>query len=515
MVMTTGRQKLLLLLFGVVVSLIVVELSLSTAGWLFYSLQDMRNGHALFKRPDVRILCLGESTTAMDDGHAYPRQLEGILNDMNLGMRFQVINKGVPGIYTTGILLRLSENLDKYNPDIVITMMGINDPLEDISEPGERIGRGAVLFLNSFKTGKLLLHLAQAYQRKSLQVLEGNPVFLSGNADSFEYLAMGENYLVQNNLAAAERMFEAAVNADPHNHEAYASLAGIYIERYDFAAAEKLYLQNLNLNPYNLEVLDDLAEIYYFMDRHEDSERLIQQALDLDPHYAPAYAHLAKYNRLRGNLHRSEQILLDALSKVPTFLHDELYAELAQLYVSMNRTDQLEQVYRKAIAVSPDNERLLSMFGVFYLERGEDQRAGNYLRKAAEIRRLSYNPETAVNYRQLRQILAWRGVRLVAMQYPMRDVRILKQMLGSDPDILFVDNGPSFREGVKRESYDSYFTDIFAGDFGHATEKGNRLLADNAARAIVNRYFRMKGAGNKAADSPSESASAIGQPAPL
>lgn len=492
MVITTPRQKLALLLLGIIGSLIVMELSLTTAGWIFYSLQDLRNGRAVMSRSDVRILCLGESTTAMDDGRAYPRQLEKILNDMNLGVRFQVFNKGVPGIYTMGILLRLSENLDKYKPDIVITMMGINDPLEDISDPGVEMGRHAVLFLNSFRTGKLCLYLWEAYQRKFWHVREGNPVFLTGNADSFEYLAMGENYLSQNDVAAAERMFASAITADPHNHEAYASLAGIYIERYDFEAAEQLYLRNRQLNPDNFEVYDDLAEIYYFMDRHEDSERILREALALDPYYAPAYAQLARYNRLRGNWQRTEDILDEGLSRLPAFLHGDLYAELAQLYTALNRTDRLEEVYHKALALNPEDERLLGMFGVYFLEKGEDKQARTYLQKAADIRRLSYNPETAIHYRQLRRLLAWRGIRLVAMQYPMRDVNILKRMLGSDPDILFVDNGPSFRAAVKRESFDAYFTDRFAGDFGHATEKGNRLVAENAAKAIAERFFKKR-----------------------
>ena len=35
-------------------------------------------------------------------------------------------------------------------------------------------------------------------------------------------------------------------------------------------------------------------------------------------------------------------------------------------------------------------------------------------------------------------------------------------------------------------NYDDLFTDRFAGDFGHATKKGNRLIAENVAKHILN-----------------------------
>jgi hypothetical protein len=35
------------------------------------------------------------------------------------------------------------------------------------------------------------------------------------------------------------------------------------------------------------------------------------------------------------------------------------------------------------------------------------------------------------------------------------------------------------------ESYQGYFRDMFGGDFGHCTPKGNRLLAKNIAQEIL------------------------------
>jgi hypothetical protein len=55
-------------------------------------------------------------------------------------------------------------------------------------------------------------------------------------------------------------------------------------------------------------------------------------------------------------------------------------------------------------------------------------------------------------------------------------------------DFFIVDNENSFRENIQRESYGAYFRDRFAGDIGHATAKGNHLLAGNVAEVILQNF---------------------------
>ena len=49
----------------------------------------------------------------------------------------------------------------------------------------------------------------------------------------------------------------------------------------------------------------------------------------------------------------------------------------------------------------------------------------------------------------------------------------------------FVDNKDSFDRAVAELGYQAVFGDRCYGDFGHATEKGNRILAENVATAIL------------------------------
>lgn len=120
-------KKTILVFFGIIFSILLLEISLRLGGLVFLSLQECRNRAAIFKKGTYRIMCLGESTTAIGGRDSYPSQLEEILNQRKVGINFSVINAGLVAVDTTGIISHLEENLNKYEPDMVTVMMGIND----------------------------------------------------------------------------------------------------------------------------------------------------------------------------------------------------------------------------------------------------------------------------------------------------------------------------------------------------------------------------------------------------
>jgi len=126
---TTTKQKIGLIIFGILLALIILELSLRIGGFVVSSYQ--RSGNKMTSNLDdsYHILCLGESTTAdlYGNQNSWPAQLEFILNNRTSEIKFKVFNGGIPGTNTAFILTRLKDNLNKFEPDIVITMMGIND----------------------------------------------------------------------------------------------------------------------------------------------------------------------------------------------------------------------------------------------------------------------------------------------------------------------------------------------------------------------------------------------------
>jgi len=87
------------------------------------------------------------------------------------------------------------------------------------------------------------------------------------------------------------------------------------------------------------------------------------------------------------------------------------------------------------------------------------------------------------------ETLDGRGIKLVAVQYPLRSIESLQMLIGGRKGVISVDNEALFRKALRRGGYDKYFVDRCYIDYGHATTEGNRLLAENIARVLLAEVF--------------------------
>ena len=152
---TSFRAKIGLIFFGSFLFLILLEIALRAAG--LFHLHSVRGGNNEVHSNDnsqYRILALGESTTGWRK-NGWPNQLEKKLTSAYPKAKFKVYNEGIPASNTANILNSLDENLQKYKPHLVITMMGIND--FDLSYKfDEKEELGFLQLLNSLRVVKLL-----------------------------------------------------------------------------------------------------------------------------------------------------------------------------------------------------------------------------------------------------------------------------------------------------------------------------------------------------------------------
>jgi hypothetical protein len=124
---TSFKQKIILIIFSLFLCAVLLEVGLRIGGFIFFSLQEYKNRRCLKKEGVYKSMCLGESTTALGGEFSFPRQLEALLNQRNAGIKFGVVNAGAPAIDSSGILSLLEVNLNRYKPQLVVCMMGIND----------------------------------------------------------------------------------------------------------------------------------------------------------------------------------------------------------------------------------------------------------------------------------------------------------------------------------------------------------------------------------------------------
>ncbi|HTY45927.1 MAG TPA: tetratricopeptide repeat protein [Patescibacteria group bacterium] len=461
------RTEISLLIFGLFLFLLLLEAALRLAGFAFWSLQEYRNLQSMRQKGTRRIMCVGESTTAGQ----YPPFLEEILNQRS-GIKFSVIDKGVVGTTTSVILAELEANLDRYRPDMVVAMMGINDWGPHIPYEAATASKAALFFrsLRTYKLARLLwLHIVTKTREAA-----GTP----------SYIAQGMCYRSQGKFAQAEEAFRKALEADPKNRDAYLILGHLYREQSKFSQSEEAFKKVIALNYQDDGLYIGLGWTYEGQGSFAQAEEAFRKAIELNPQNEGAYIGLGWSYRQQGKFSRAEDAFKKAVELSPK--NDGAYVELGLSYRAEGKISQAEGSYRKAIELNSYNDRAYAALAVVYEETGRPALAKEYAKKAEELRYAYYDPRTAANYRKLKEILDKRGIRFVCAQYPMRSIgplrRIFKDQEGT---IFFVDNEKIFRDAVKKDGYNAYFVDMLGGDFGHCTPKGNRLLAENIADAVM------------------------------
>jgi lysophospholipase L1-like esterase len=85
----------------------------------------------------VRVMCYGDSLTDGPPKGGWPNKLGDILKRRPPlpGLRFEVVNAGVGGYSSYQGLLRFLQEVDRYEPDLVLVSYGWNDAAEAIGQP--------------------------------------------------------------------------------------------------------------------------------------------------------------------------------------------------------------------------------------------------------------------------------------------------------------------------------------------------------------------------------------------
>jgi Flp pilus assembly protein TadD len=323
---------------------------------------------------------------------------------------------------------------------MVVAMIGLNDRVPYIPDKAVSTSKIA-LFLTSFRTYKLsrLLWLHIITKVKEEVRLD------SGS---------GQLYQAQGKFPQAEDSYKKAIELQPQNSDAYVGLGQLYEAQDKFSQAEDSYKKAIELQPRNCGAYVRLGHLYRTQGKFPQAEDSYKKAIEL---------------KLRNN---------------------GAYVGLGRLYEAQGKFSQAEDSYKKAIESTPQNNWAYGALAVLYGKMGKPEQVKVYAEKAGRLRPVNFNPITVQNYCRLKDILDKKGIRLVCVQYPMLNIGSLKKIFeNQEGAMIFVNNEQIFKDAVKKDGYDAYFEDAFAGDFGHCTVKGNRLLAANIANVILKEVF--------------------------
>ena len=311
---TSLKQKLLLIIFGVILAVVLLEAALRMAGAVVLYLQE-RHNHLSFKQEEYRILCLGESTTALGGEDSYPSLLEEMLNAQNRQKKFTVINEGIISTTSDYILKHIDQNLDMYKPQMVVVMMGINDKAY-LHNPYKALWWEYIkLYLEDFRVYKLahLLYEHITHRIKEINRPAG-AVDLSNGDDGNDQPK--ENFLkvvITNFMEQFQSICPFQPNTDrignlpklskrpnwPDNPSlkpvaSCIELAKRYRLQGSFQEAQNILKQAAILNPNDTDIYQEWGELYLAQGKNAQAVKAFQAALALDPKNSDVLPGLAR-----------------------------------------------------------------------------------------------------------------------------------------------------------------------------------------------------------------------------
>ncbi|MBU1148053.1 MAG: hypothetical protein KKD11_06830 [Candidatus Omnitrophica bacterium] len=298
------KQKILLILFGFIITFFVLEVGLRLGSYFYYFYRARSSVDRSINEDAVRILCIGDSFTfgvGGTEGHSYPEQLEKILNKKNPLRRFVVYNCGIPGANSSMMLRRLPGWLSKYRPHFVITMAGLNNSW-NLSESNYFLFRKGNAERNTYymdyfcsrsqcyKFFKILalnlkskIHIMRDLRKddtaKNKAVLARETMSLQAE----DHFTSGQRHLKYRAFSSAIEEFKKTLKINPCYYPTYLMLADIYSCKDNCSYAEKLLRKAIKIDPFCIQAYDALWKIYWHEGRKEEAMEVIKIALKLDP----------------------------------------------------------------------------------------------------------------------------------------------------------------------------------------------------------------------------------------
>lgn len=506
-------ERIAAVVLGLLIALLLLEGALRLGGHLFLMQQDARNRRVLTGADTVVVLCLGESTTALGGEESFPSQLQDVLDEWGGNGRFSVINKGIPGTDSSVILEQLGTHLDAYQPQIVVAMMGANDMGGAIPFDGvpmvEQTGfpRG----LKTYRLLRLVQHRdgeetepastlgakppppgepGKAPLRPRHRDRKARPDLPSEGQEARRLADAGDE-------TAATRAFQIALEAYPDHSDLLVEAARHHERRELHGEAEAAFRRATDLAPDDADAWFGLGRILRKEERFEEAAVAFEHAVEADASDPVTHASLALCYEALGRVDDAQRSLerslaLDPGSRRTVIRAIDFYDEHDLHQEALTLFGRIEREH------SPDHV-MLGRIARYHQAGGDRREAQRVMERADLLRHAAYCSTTRDSYRQLHAALRERDILLAAVQYPTRPAEPLRRLFESDDGLLVVDNEASFEEAILETSFSAIFSDACYGDFGHATARGNRMLAENVARRIFETWLDPAGSADQLA----------------
>lgn len=243
------------LVFVSVVSFTIsLEVVLRLAGFWYQLPQIIENSKKIDAngKKIYRILLIGESTSF------YPVTIWPKILKEELGKSdkysFKIIDKSIPGTNTSFIASRIEGYINDFNPDIVVSMMGVNDNISFVKYEESNMAK----VWNGLRIVKVYKFLVMSTKKNVDQKQ------ISNDAETvrkgFDLTEEGSNYFMLKKYDLALKKFNESLVIDPYNQKAYLAMGYMFWQQSKLTDAENMYKKAIEISQLTKGVRPDESD---------------------------------------------------------------------------------------------------------------------------------------------------------------------------------------------------------------------------------------------------------------
>ena len=217
------------------------------------------------------------------------------------------------------------------------------------------------------------------------------------NLEAYDYVLRGWEYYWRSTRSAnrhARRMFEKAIEIDPHYPTAYVGLGQTHMAHFAYGwtefsdqalqTAHDLAQKALSLDETSAPAHALLGEVYRYWMQYDLALKEYDRAIDLNPNDANSHAERGAILNYRGETDAA----IDALETTLRFnphMRPSNYMQLGLAYYLKARYEDAIEILERGLSWYPDDVFIHIPLAAAYAQDGQEQNAA---RVAAKIRRL-------------------------------------------------------------------------------------------------------------------------------
>jgi protein O-GlcNAc transferase len=208
-----------------------------------------------------------------------------------------------------------------------------------------------------------------------------------------EALAIADSHQQTGNLAYAEQVCRAILQAEPNEHRALHLMGVLGLRRGDYVGAQPWLERAVAIYPFEAAYLSNLGLAFAGQGRMKEATDYYRRALAVNPNYPEANNNLGVVLREAGELEEATRCYERALAIRPNYA--DAHNNLAIALYDHGRFEQAESHFRHAIALKPGVAEMYNNLGATVRELGRSEEALACYRQALALK--PNNPSTMNN----------------------------------------------------------------------------------------------------------------------